>query len=101
MDLGRMFSWPTQGCWSAKALKVAVNEFAVGLGVFEFFQFLHALVVFDALHLHLRHLLVFDLVELLAQDDVGVFEDGFDQGEQHQRVVGRLRIQQRNCVKQV
>ena len=69
-----------------------IDELAVRLGVFEFLQFLHPLVVFDAFHFHLGHLLVLHLVELLAQDDVRVFENGFDEREQHERVIRRLRV---------
>ena len=65
-----------------KRVEGGIDEFAFRLGIFELLQFLHALVVFDALHLHLRHLLVFHLVELFAQDDIRVFEDGLHQREQ-------------------
>jgi len=62
---------------------------------------LHAPVVLDAVHLHLGHFPVLHLVELPAQDDVGVFEDGLDEREQDKRVVRRLRINERNGLEQI
>ena len=56
-----------------------VDELAVRLGVFQLFQFLHALVVLHAVLLHLGDGLRFELVELPAQDQVRVFEDGLHQ----------------------
>jgi hypothetical protein len=53
----------------------AVDEVAVGFGILELLEFLHALVVFDSLHLHLGDGAIFHLVELPAQDEVRVFED--------------------------
>ena len=70
MDFGRMFSWPTHGCRVGKGVERGIDEFAVRLRIFELFQFFHPLVVFDAFHFHLGHLLVLHLVELFAQDDV-------------------------------
>ena len=43
----------------------------------------------------------FTLVELLAQDDVRVFEDGLHEREQDERVIGRLRVHQRDRVEQI
>ena len=84
-----------------KSVEGGIDELAVGLGIFQLLQFFHALVVFDALHLHLGHFAVFDLVELLAQDDVRIFQNGFDQREQHERVIGRLRVHERDGFQQV
>ncbi len=52
-----------------------INKFAVGFGIFQLFQLFHALIVFQPLHLHLRHFLRFNFVQLLAQDDVGIVHD--------------------------
>ena len=60
-----------------------------------------ALVVVQALHLHIRGGLAFDLVELLAEDDDWVFQDGLDQREHDQRVIGLLRIDERNGLEQI
>ena len=78
-----------------------VNELAVRLGVFQFLQLGHAFVVFDALGLHRRDGAAFHLVELLAEDDGRVFQDGFHQRQQHQRVVFLLGIHQRQRLQQV
>ena len=36
MDFGRMFSWPTQGCFSEKLLKVEYTNSRQGLGYSSF-----------------------------------------------------------------
>ena len=101
MDFGRMFSCAHPRMLVGEGVERGIDELAVRLRVFELLQFLHALVVFDAFHLHLGHLLVLHLVELLAQDDVRVFEDGLDEREQDERVIRRLRVHQRNRVEQI
>ena len=84
-----------------KGVEGGIDELPVRLRVFELLQFLHPLVVFDPFHLHLGHLLVLHLVELFAQDDVRVFEDGFHERQQDERVIRRLRIHQRNRLEQI
>ena len=37
-------------------------------------------------------------IELLAQDNIGILQNGLDEGEQNQRIIWRLRIDQRQRV---
>jgi hypothetical protein len=85
----------------SEIIKRGIDKLAVRLGVFELLQFFHPLFVFDAFHLHLGHLLILHLVELFAQDDVRVFEDGLDEREQNERVFRRLRVHERNRFEQI
>src|SRR5438045_9707247 len=78
-----------------------IDEFAIGLRMFEFLQLIDALLVLYAFHFHLGHLLRLQLVQLFAQHDVGVFENGFDERDQIQRVIGRRRIEQWNRFEQI
>ncbi len=78
-----------------------VDEIALGLGVLELLQFLHALLVLEPFQLHARHRLGLELVQLFPQDDVGVLEDGFDEGDDVEGIVGRLRVQERKRVEKV
>ena len=75
-----------------------VDEIAVRLRVFELLQFLHALVVFHPLHLHLGDGLAFHAVELLAQDGVRVFQDRLHERQHDHRVIRRLRVDERQRV---
>ena len=84
-----------------KGVEGRVDELAVRLGVFQLLQLFDALVVFDPGHLHLGHLLALQLVELLAQDDVRVFQDGLHEREQDQRVIRLLRVHQRQRLQQI
>ncbi len=84
-----------------KRVEGAVNELAVRLGVLHFFEFLHALVVFDAVGLHLGDLLCFEPVELAAEDEVRIFGDRFGEGEEHQRIVGRGGVHEREGIVQI
>ena len=48
-----------------------VDEVAERLGVFELLELLHALLMLDAIGLHLRDCAVLDAIELPAQDQLG------------------------------
>ena len=78
-----------------------VDEVAQRLRVFELLELLHALLVLDAVRLHLRDRAVLDAVELLAQDQLGVLEDRLDQRQHVERVVGRLGVEQRERLEQI
>ena len=78
-----------------------IDEFAVGLGIFQVLQFFDALFVGDAFHLHLGHLAVFQAVELFAQDDVRVLDDGFHHGQQNEGVIRLLGIHEGNGLQQI
>jgi len=84
-----------------KGVESGIDKIAVGLGVFQFFELFHALLIIETGHLHLRHLPALDFVELLAQDDLRVLEDGFDECQQHQGVVRRLGVEQGQGLEQV
>ncbi len=79
----------------------AVDELPLGFWVFHLLQLGDALVVFDALLLHLGHPLGLQTVQLFPQDDVRVLEDGFHQSDHVQGVVRGLGIQQGQGVQKV
>ncbi len=89
------------GVGGGEVVEGVVDEVAIGFGVFEFFQFGDALLVRDALCLHGVHGLGFDFVELAAEDDVGVFEDGLAEGEDVCGVGGAGGIDEGEGVEQV
>ena len=101
MDLGRMFFLAHPGMLRGEFVEGGINKFAIRFGVFELFELLHALVILDAFHFHLGHLAVLHLIELFAEDDVRIFEDRFNEGEQHERVIRSVGIHQRNRVQQI
>ena len=78
-----------------------IHEFPTGLRILQLLQLLHSLVVFHALSLEFSDLLALQAVELPTQDHVRILEDGFDQREDIQGVVGRFRIDQPQRVEQV
>ena len=84
-----------------KGVEGRVNELAVRLGILKLFQLLDALVEFDAGHFHLRHFLALKFVQLFAQDEVRVFQNRFNQAQQHQRIIRGLRIDERDGFQQV
>ena len=71
-----------------------VDEFAFGLGVFELIELIHAILVFDALGLHFGDALALEFVQLPTEDDVGIFEDGLDEGDEIERVIRGVGIEQ-------
>jgi len=84
-----------------KGVEGRVDELAIRLGMLQLFQLRHSLLVIQPGHLHFRHLPALELVQLLAENDVRIFEDGFHQRQQHQRVIGLLRIHLRQGLQQV
>jgi hypothetical protein len=72
--------------WRRRIVGV-VDEFLAGLRPFDLLQLLHALVEFDALVLQGADQLAFQQIDLLAQDDIRVFENRLDQRNHVERVV--------------
>ena len=63
-----------------------VQKLEVWLGVLDFVELNHALLVLDASSLQFGYFLAFQLVDLSAQDDIRIFDDGFDEAEHVERV---------------
>lgn len=70
-----------------------VHELATRFGVLQLIQPGHAFVVLDAFLFPLGHLAVLHLVELSTKDDLGVLENGLDEGDEVEGVVGCLRVE--------
>jgi hypothetical protein len=64
-------------------------------------ELLHALVVVQPLGLHLRHRAALQLVELAAQDQLGVLDDRLDQRQEVEGVRLRLGVEQRDRLQQI
>ena len=62
-------------------VKGLIDKVSAGFGVFDFFEFFHALVVAEAVFLHFGYRFVLGPTDLGAEDLAGVFEDGLDEGE--------------------
>ena len=92
---------PDPGMLVGESVERRINEFAIGFRMFELLQLIDALLILHAFHFHLGHLLRLQLVQLFAQHDVGVFENGFDERDQIQRVIGRCRVEQWNGFEQI
>jgi len=80
----------------AKGIEGRVDKFAVRLGIFQFLEFLHTLVVIESFRLHLRNGLRLDLVQLFPKNQFGILQDGFNEREQDQGIIRCLRINQRD-----
>ena len=78
-----------------------VDELGLGLGVLQFLEFRHALVVVQPVRFHFRHRLPPELVELTVQDGARVLEDALDQREEVQGVGVRGRVEQWDRLVQV
>lgn len=78
-----------------------VDEFLAGFGPFDFLEFGHAVLEFDAFVFELGDEFAFQLVDLFAEDGIGVFEDGFDEGEDVEGVVGCVAIELGDGVQQI
>ena len=66
------------GVLAREGVEGVVDELAQRLGVLELLELLDALLVLDARRLELAELHALEHLELLAQDEVGVLEDGLD-----------------------
>ena len=70
-----------------------IDEVGAGFGVLDFLEFFHALVVVEAVFFHLGDGFVLGAADLGAEDLAGVFEDGFDEGEDVEGVIGVFGIE--------
>ena len=70
-----------------------IDEVGAGFGVLDFLEFLHALVVVETVFFHLGDGFVLGAADLGAEDLAGVLEDGFDEGEDVEGVIGVFGIE--------
>ena len=70
-----------------------INEVGTGFGVFDFFEFLHTLIIVEAVFFHFGDGFVFSPAHLGAENLAGVFEDGFDEGKNVEGVLGVVGIE--------
>ena len=78
-----------------------VDEFGAGFGVFELVEQGDAVVELHALVLEAGHELRFQQIDLLAEDDVGVFQNGFDERDDVEGVVFGLIVELGDGIEQV
>ena len=76
--LGANSFLPHPRMFRGKGVKRIVNIVAVWLWILAFFQLCHAFFVFHAFHFHFIHAQIFNSRKLLAQNDVWIFENGFN-----------------------
>ncbi len=98
--LGRDVAPPDPGVEAGEAVEVPGQPVGERLGVRDPLELLHPLLVLDPLRLHFGERRLFGAIDLLAQDDVGIFEHRLDQGEQIAHVGRMLRLEQRNHLDQ-
>ena len=78
-----------------------VDEFRTGLGMLDLFEEGDAVIEFHAFVLEAGHEFGFQKIDLLAEDDVGVFQNGLDEGDDVEGVVFGFYVELRDGGEQV